>query len=504
MNRLLSVVAIVAAVALAAVSFVDGFSLVFMTSDYYKRAARGPKRNAAFYEEAAKKAAKKDSEVLRRQIARQAANRRSRGTIEEQQNYLVGVLKAEQAAVAEKLTPKEMQAEKKRLLEAKILAAAVAKEQRIKKIAEQKLANKAKREEKTKKVLAMKAEKMKIVQELKSDKLKALNEKALSGDKKAAAALAREKKALEAKAEKQKKRDEKKAAQAAAKAEKRKKKEEKKAAAAAAKEEKQRKRILAKSTLAKKVADKQKKKNGKNDNSSGDGPSPGKGPEVDDTATIEANRVMIERIMLKKKVQKVKQLEAAQVAQVDDTEGIFAPAVVLTKEVMGVKNLNTLRARVIKEHTEIIGKFTDTADTAFGDTVLKLLFDLADKDGNGTIDEVELQRAFNAIGCGFIPEKTIDGMFKRADKDGSCGLDYEEWCKAAPKSLKTALVKLAKKVRTNQCRSPLANPWYPLLAVFVDQLFSHSSSILSFFVCLFSSERTRIRLFGLNPMQRIR
>merc|ERR1712183_759731 len=126
-------------------------------------------------------------------------------------------------------------------------------------------------------------------------------------------------------------------------------------------------------------------------------------------------------------------------------EGIFAPAVLLTKDIMGTKELNTLRAKIIKEHTEIIGKFTNTADTAFGDSVLKLLFEWADKDGNGTIDEQELQRAFNAIGCGFIPTKTINGMFQRADTDGNCGLDYEEWCKAAPKTLKTALVKLAKK-----------------------------------------------------------
>jgi len=126
-------------------------------------------------------------------------------------------------------------------------------------------------------------------------------------------------------------------------------------------------------------------------------------------------------------------------------EGLFAPAVLLTKDVFGTPKLNALRAKVIKEHTAVIGKLTDTADSAFGDTVLKLLFELADKDGNGTIDEYELGRALNALGCGFIPEKQINGMFKRADKDGSCGLDYEEWCKAAPKTLKSALVKLAKK-----------------------------------------------------------
>merc|ERR1712238_423462 len=126
-------------------------------------------------------------------------------------------------------------------------------------------------------------------------------------------------------------------------------------------------------------------------------------------------------------------------------EGLFAPAVLLTKDVFGTPKLNALRAKIIKEHTNVIGKLTETSDSVFGETVLKLLFELADKDGNGTIDEEELNRALNALGCGFIPEKQVNGMFKRADADGSCGLDYEEWCAAAPKTLKSALVKLAKK-----------------------------------------------------------
>merc|ERR1712194_367889 len=126
-------------------------------------------------------------------------------------------------------------------------------------------------------------------------------------------------------------------------------------------------------------------------------------------------------------------------------EGLFAPAVLLTKDVFGTPKLNALRAKIIKEHTNVIGKLTETSDSVFGETVLKLLFELADKDGNGTIDEEELNRALNALGCGFIPEKQVNGMFKRADTDGNCGLDYEEWCKAAPKTLKSALVKLAKK-----------------------------------------------------------
>mmetsp|Transcript_46733 Transcript_46733/g.50412 ORF Transcript_46733/g.50412 Transcript_46733/m.50412 type:complete len:265 (-) Transcript_46733:278-1072(-) len=164
------------------------------------------------------------------------------------------------------------------------------------------------------------------------------------------------------------------------------------------------------------------------------------------TASVDAPKITVTKAAqaaptaTKKTTKKKNPLE-----DMSNDEGLFAPAVLLTKNIVGTKELNALRARIIKEHTNVIGKLTETSDSAFGDTVLKLLFDLADKDGNGTIDEAELQRALNAIGCGFIPEQQINGMFKRADKDGNCGLDYEEWCQAAPKTLKTALVKLAKK-----------------------------------------------------------
>jgi len=163
-------------------------------------------------------------------------------------------------------------------------------------------------------------------------------------------------------------------------------------------------------------------------------------------ATMDAPKITVTKAVqaptptATKKIKKKNPLE-----DMSNDEGLFAPAVLLTKNIVGTKELNALRARIIKEHTIVIGKLTETSDSAFGDTVLKLLFELADKDGNGTIDEEELQRAMNALGCGFIPEKQINGMFKRADKDGNCGLDYEEWCQAAPKTLKTALVKLAKK-----------------------------------------------------------
>lgn len=96
-------------------------------------------------------------------------------------------------------------------------------------------------------------------------------------------------------------------------------------------------------------------------------------------------------------------------------------------------------------HSDVIGTFTATAQTEFGNQVLKVLFDLADKDGNGTIDEKELTVALRALGFDFLKEKQIAGIFKRADSDKNGKLDFEEWEKEAPKTLKTALTKLAKK-----------------------------------------------------------
>lgn len=128
-----------------------------------------------------------------------------------------------------------------------------------------------------------------------------------------------------------------------------------------------------------------------------------------------------------------------------NADGIFAPAVLLTKDIVGEGELNKLRAKIIGLHSDVIGKFTATAQSEFGNQVLKVLFDLADKDGNGTIDEEELRVALKAIGFDFLKEEQIDGIFDRADGDKNGQLDFEEWQKAAPKTLKASLVKLAKK-----------------------------------------------------------
>lgn len=128
-----------------------------------------------------------------------------------------------------------------------------------------------------------------------------------------------------------------------------------------------------------------------------------------------------------------------------NAEGIFAPAVLLTKEIMGVDELNKLRGKIIALHSDVIGKFTETAQSEFGNQVLKVLFTLADKNGDGTIDEEELAQALRALGFDFLKEKQIAGIFERADGDGNGKLDFEEFEKAAPKTLRTSLIKLAKK-----------------------------------------------------------
>ena len=51
--------------------------------------------------------------------------------------------------------------------------------------------------------------------------------------------------------------------------------------------------------------------------------------------------------------------------------GIFAPAVVAAANVMGRKELNALRAKVIAQHTKVISSFVDTSDSQFGRLMLK-------------------------------------------------------------------------------------------------------------------------------------
>jgi EF-hand domain pair len=126
-------------------------------------------------------------------------------------------------------------------------------------------------------------------------------------------------------------------------------------------------------------------------------------------------------------------------------DGVFSPMVLFVKGVLGDELLNKVRGKVISLHSEVIGSFVETAETTFGDAVLRSLFKLADKDSNGTICKDELQFALRSLGFSWLQEKQIEGIFQRADGDGNGSIDIDEWVKEAPKTLRTNLVKLAKK-----------------------------------------------------------
>ena len=63
---------------------------------------------------------------------------------------------------------------------------------------------------------------------------------------------------------------------------------------------------------------------------------------------------------------------------------------------------------------------------------------------NGVLDREELTAGLKALGFTWLKDKQIDGILKRADANGDGVISIEEFCKEAPKTLKTNLVKLAK------------------------------------------------------------
>jgi len=125
-------------------------------------------------------------------------------------------------------------------------------------------------------------------------------------------------------------------------------------------------------------------------------------------------------------------------------QGVFAPAVLGAKQVMGTKELNKLRGDVIAAHSKVIAAFVDTSESQFGQIVLKRMFEAADKDNNGTLDKQEVRDALHALGFKFVQEKQIEMIFTRADMDGNEVIDFEEFVQDAPKTLRSSLIKLAK------------------------------------------------------------
>ena len=125
-------------------------------------------------------------------------------------------------------------------------------------------------------------------------------------------------------------------------------------------------------------------------------------------------------------------------------DGPFAPVVLLAKNVLGDEQLNTIRGKAIGLHSKVIGGFVDTHETPFGETALRTLFQMADINKNGAIEQEELAKALRTLGFE-LKEAQIKGIFERADKDGNGLIDYDEWRKEAPSTLRTNLIKLAKR-----------------------------------------------------------
>ena len=126
-------------------------------------------------------------------------------------------------------------------------------------------------------------------------------------------------------------------------------------------------------------------------------------------------------------------------------DGVFSPIVYVAKNALGEDRLNKIRGKFISYHSDIIKSFVDTYETPFGQTALVRLFALVDKNRDGALDKTELAEAFRALGFSWLKEKQVEGILKRADTDENGVIDFEEFAKEAPKTLRTNLVKLAKK-----------------------------------------------------------
>jgi len=126
-------------------------------------------------------------------------------------------------------------------------------------------------------------------------------------------------------------------------------------------------------------------------------------------------------------------------------EGLFAPLVLGAKAVMGEQNLKEMRAAVISKHSKVISEFVDTSESPFGQLVLKRMFEYADKDGNGTLDKEEVRAALLDLGFDWLDERKVAQIVDKADADDNDVIDFEEFVKETPTTLRRNLVKLAKK-----------------------------------------------------------
>ena len=140
-----------------------------------------------------------------------------------------------------------------------------------------------------------------------------------------------------------------------------------------------------------------------------------------------------------------KKVPRRKVAPKHGADGVLAPVVLLAKDALGDERLNKIRAKAISLHADVIGNFIDMTSSPAGRSLHKILFDAVDRNDNGMVEEDELAEALRALGFDWLKEKQVQGIFKRADADDSGYIDFDEWISEAPKTLRTNLIKLAKK-----------------------------------------------------------
>lgn len=125
-------------------------------------------------------------------------------------------------------------------------------------------------------------------------------------------------------------------------------------------------------------------------------------------------------------------------------EGVFSPIVVAAGAILGEEALIKIRGKVIALHSDLIKSFVGTSDSAFGQAVLKQIFNFVDTDNSGYLDKAEVAVALDMLGFKWLGEKQVGKIFQRADDNGDEEISLEEFMSEAPKTLKVNLVKLAK------------------------------------------------------------